>query len=416
MSDLQIVLIVLGGLIIAAVLIYNWLQERKLRDNISEDFSVPHQDVLTEDLHTGKTAADNQATDNINTTKKAQDAAYADVPAVETAQPAAEVNLPELDNEKEPFIGELKAEAQPPVTDQPIPEVNKDIIPSDLSSAPIVSSLPVEVHPQVDLTAFLFAKKSVNAQKLLKATKDTLKSLDATVQMHGLDEQDQWHIIQDSVAADVEYKQAAFSLQLADRRGPVPSPVLNKFQFAVETIGVEVDTHVEWQGKGEASQRAINLDQFCMDVDQLVSVHLVHGDVAIHGTKFKGLAETNNMQLQDGKFHAYKNSTAHLAQFTLMNADEQPFTEEGLRNNVILGAVLQMEIPKVSNCDHVFEDMVKVATNMASSLDAHIVDDNKKPLGDVQIGKIKEQLKMIHAKMVTRGIMPGSASSMRLFN
>ena len=38
------------------------------------------------------------------------------------------------------------------------------------------------------------------------------------------------------------------------------------------------------------------------------------------------------------------------------------------------------------------------------------------PLGDLQIEKIRQQLKMIHATMVARGVMPGSVSSMRLFN
>ena len=51
MSDLKVVLIVLGALIIAGVLVYNWLQERKLRDEVSRDFIVPQADVLTDDFY-----------------------------------------------------------------------------------------------------------------------------------------------------------------------------------------------------------------------------------------------------------------------------------------------------------------------------------------------------------------------------
>jgi FtsZ-interacting cell division protein ZipA len=70
----------------------------------------------------------------------------------------------------------------------------------------------------------------------------------------------------------------------------------------------------------------------------------------------------------------------------------------------------------VSNCEQVFNQMIAIAQKMANSLGARMVDDNQKPLGDLQIEKIRQQLKVIHATMVARGVMPGSASSMRLFN
>jgi hypothetical protein len=49
-------------------------------------------------------------------------------------------------------------------------------------------------------------------------------------------------------------------------------------------------------------------------------------------------------------------------------------------------------------------------------MNASLVDDNQRTLGDLQIEKIRQQLKVIHATMVARGIMPGSPGSMRLFN
>jgi len=76
----------------------------------------------------------------------------------------------------------------------------------------------------------------------------------------------------------------------------------------------------------------------------------------------------------------------------------------------------QIEIPKVNNCELVFNQMIAMAQKMASSLNGRLVDDNQKPLGDLQIEKIRQQLKVIHATMVARGIMPGSPSSMRLFS
>lgn len=51
MSDLQIILIILGAFIIAGVVIYNWLQERNLRNQVINEFIVPQKDVLAEDFY-----------------------------------------------------------------------------------------------------------------------------------------------------------------------------------------------------------------------------------------------------------------------------------------------------------------------------------------------------------------------------
>ena len=51
MSDLKIALIVVGALIIAGVLVYNWLQERKLHNEVSREFIVPQKDVLADDFY-----------------------------------------------------------------------------------------------------------------------------------------------------------------------------------------------------------------------------------------------------------------------------------------------------------------------------------------------------------------------------
>ena len=102
--------------------------------------------------------------------------------------------------------------------------------------------------------------------------------------------------------------------------------------------------------------------------------------------------------------------------FFSIDTNNIPFTGESLRNNVLKSITLQVEIPKVNNCEQVFNQMIAIAQKMANSLNANLVDDNQKPLGDLQIEKIRQQLKVIHATMVARGIMPGSPASMRLFS
>jgi len=433
MSDLQIVLIVLGAIIIAAVVVYNWLQERKLRDNITEDFIVPQKDVLVEEFYVDADAlVEKEFADD---THKDEIVSKLNEDNIKKEPSINEADLPEVDTEPQPTptassaqeIAEEEVEAaaraketkpqEPRVTEESaaVIEVHKDILPPEFD--PIATtSLPDEVHSQIDLTAFLYASKPIDKQALLDVTKTTLKDLGVKVFQHGLDEHDTWHTISDDLDKAATYKQVAYSLQLADRRGPVPKPVLNKFQFAVETIGLEFNAHVEWQGNGDPANRAIDLDKFCMDVDQLVSVHLMQGDTQIHGTKFRGLAEAEGLKLKHSQFCYFGSDSAEEPEFILVNADGQPFTAEGLRSDIVRGATFQIEIPKVENCEQTFNDMIAIAQKMANSLGARMVDDNQKPLGELQIEKIRQQLKVIHATMVARGVMPGSATSMRLFN
>ena len=119
--------------------------------------------------------------------------------------------------------------------------------------------------------------------------------------------------------------------------------------------------------------------------------------------------------MADGKFHFLQNGKSEPL-FVLIDSNNQPFTAENLRTNVLKSVTFQIEMPKVSNCEQVFNQMIAIAQKMASSLNAQLVDDNQRLLGDLQIEKIRQQLKIIHATMVARGIMPGSPASMRLFS
>lgn len=419
MSDLQVTLIILGIFIIAGVVVYNWMQERNLRKEVNSEFIVPQKDVLADDFHID---ADAYILDKelAEVTEKSKHFKQHTIPAeafdkVEETKSIAPV-IAEAVSQAE----EIQTSKPPESSKIPNPEV---AIQKEVDIAPIVPAamhekiqalqvnLPNSTHSQIDLTAILYAAKPINSTDL-SALIASLANIDLPITLYGLGDGDKWHVVDES-SADT-FKQMACSLQLADRGGPVAKNLLNKFQFAVEDAGLELNAHVEWQGNGDAMQRAIELDQFCIEVDQMVSVHIAQNDMPIHGTKFKGLAEASGMVLkEDGKFYFYANEAVL---FTAIDTNNIPFTAESLRSNVLKSVTLQIEIPKVSNCEQVFNQMISVSQKMASSLNANLVDDNQKPLGDLQIEKIRQQLKVIHATMVARGIMPGSPSSMRLFN
>lgn len=427
MSDLQVALIILGGFIIAAVVVYNWMQERKLRHEVNNEFIVPQKDVLADDFHIDADAyiVDKELAEVTEKFNAEHPIAPESLIAPTIADPVAKDFNHDASTEvieaQEISARESKQVAKAEYTTQsanlesspPAPITSEPIIKAALHEQILHAQvhLPEVTHTQIDLSAIFYLNKNVSAIDLTSLSA-SLAGIQQPIMLHGLDNKDKWHLLNENTSTT--FKQVACSVQLADRGGPIAKNLLNKFQFAVEDAGLELNAHVEWQGSGDALQRAIELDQFCIEVDQMISVHLTQSETPVHSTKFKGLAEASGMTLKpDGKFYFYSNETPI---FTVIDTDNVPFTAESLRNNVLKGVTFQLEIPKVTNCEQVFNQMIAIAQKMATSLNASLVDDNQKPLGDLQIEKIRQQLKVIHATMVARGIMPGSPSSMRLFS
>lgn len=415
MSDLQVALIILGAFIIAGVVIYNWMQERKLRKQVTSEFIVPQKDVLAEDFYIDTDAyVEKELGEVVEKIKLAEHTRFSKT-------------ISELQTEGIQDTVEKNSKASQPMdtsVDEPAaleklqiePVETEPIVKADLYEKiqNLQADLPDYIHPQIDLTAILYATTNIAGSDF--AVLSALKSnIGLPMQLHGLDADNKWHVLNESTTK-TKFKQVACSLQLADRGGPISKQLLNKFQFSVEDCGLALNAHVEWQGNGDAMQHAIELDQFCLEVDQMISVHIAQGDAPIHGTKFKGLAEANGLVLKgDGKFYYFANGKEDPL-FVLIDTDNQPFTAESLRSNVLKSVTFQIEIPKVNNCEQVFNQMIAIAQKMTASLNGRLVDDNQKPLGDLQLEKIRQQLKVIHATMVARGIMPGSPGSMRLFS
>ena len=435
MSDLKVALIVLGALIIAGVLVYNWLQERKLHNEVSRDFIVPQADVLTDDFYIDSDAYIEKELAGVGSKTKSSVKASGLQAAQEQAlndpargsiikEPTLAVvddatlteSIVRQDTNTSSQLNTPLSQSSENVADVQVESMPESIVKADLyRQAPgAQASLPSIIHPQIDLSAILYATKTIDLNDL-QGLKNAIADIGLSMMLHGLDAEDKWHLLNES-AQSAAFKQVACSLQLADRGGSIAKSLLNKFQFAVEDTGLNLNAHVEWQTSGDALQRAIELDQFCIEVDQMISVHMAQNESPIHGTKFRGLAEASGLSLMaDGKFHFLQNGKSEPL-FVLIDTNNQPFSAENLRTNVFKSVTFQIEMPKVTNCEQVFNQMITMAQKMANSLNARLVDDNQRLLGDLQIEKIRQQLKVIHATMVARGIMPGSPASMRLFS
>ena len=59
---------------------------------------------------------------------------------------------------------------------------------------------------------------------------------------------------------------------------------------------------------------------------------------------------------------------------------------------------------------------VEFTRALADALSAAIVDDNRQPLDDAALGKIRAQVQALYARMENQGIEAGSPLALRLFS
>lgn len=501
MSDLQIILIVIGALIICAVVIINWWQERRFHKQVENSFSNLKSDALLDDPELDVTKLNSHsAFQNLDSAfQNLDDADGKDFSIDKTAfYPESEADSAKLnhafqednyvtnrdsdaphhnnppsrqsvasDDEEsldavytqlvqtklkshgnaatkftDPDEGLIKSEQHDEIAaifnkafnqtapsthqhqeDEPapiptsIPAQEEITHYSDVKVVEPTETLPAVLHSQIDLSALLYLAHVTPLDNLKNALATLLQGHEKQVFVHVLDEEKVWHDL-DKAIASLPITRVACSLQLADRGGPVSRLALNRFQLAVETIGLDMNAHVEWQNPGDPYTNATGLDNFCIEVDKTMGFHLLHGENgAFTGTKLRGLAEAQGLTIDgDGSFKFYDEPSHQFPAFVMVNRDDYPFNPEMLRSSVVKSVTFQLDIPHVKQCAEAFTHMIQIARQMEIGLNATLVDDNNKVLGDIQIEKIRQQLKVIHATMLVRGIPPGSDSAHRLFS
>jgi FtsZ-interacting cell division protein ZipA len=443
MSDLLIILVALGVLIVLGVLVFNWMQERNYRNRIAKDFKPTKRDVLIEDFQIN-TALINQERNNKAAKAEKQEPTFGNSEAgldfTETKKTLKHEPLEDklpisktLSSTKIPDIDTVQSQKPLIVDDatdkaydndlslmdeyEPTVEID-EIAPQALPSTPKVEELllPQMVHPQLDLIALLYSATPISNNRLTSFS-SAFNEFTEHCYAFGLTAQGEWIEVKNGHQND-SFTKLLYCIQLADRGGPISRASLNRFQHAVETIGLELGAQVEWQGKNDPLNNAVNLDKFCIEVDKTVGFHvLANNGESFHGTKFRGLVESQGLSLSnDGRFVMLAKQSDNIESFYIKNFEGNALSAEMLKNSVMHGCTFQLDIPTVLGSSIVFDNMIAIAKSIAKSLDAEIVDDNRRIIGDIQLEKIRQQLNVINAQMIAKGIIPGSPQALRLFS
>jgi FtsZ-interacting cell division protein ZipA len=455
MSDLQLSLLALGAVIIAAVILFNWWQERRFMQENLRRFEEPSDDILMDDFQIDPERVVAFETDSIRVEDRYSEALIPEdvlledlhpqkIPAREKPEPAATQEAPaakpsvresytevfpeEPALEATPFIEEPLQAAAP--EEEPVQTVAEEIAaeeypvleeqlaaeeyPAEAPAEPVVSTMPAEVDEQIDLIGKAALPSALDMDAFIMAIRQMPK-FDKPVQWFLQDDAGFWRALSLELPSG-RYPQLVAALQLADRAGPVSQGALMAFQEQVQNLASMLGAKLDWHGAHDPLQYSVELDQFCIDVDVMVGFHILQGASGpFAGTKLRGLAESAGLKLhEDGAFH-YEDAEGKTL-FTLVSQDQRPFKPETLRTVFYRGVSFQLDVPKVESSSDAFNRMVTFARQLEAALDGVLVDDNQRALGDIEIEKIRQQLKMIHTRMVARFILPGTPSALRLFS
>lgn len=378
MSDLQISLIIIGIIIIAGVVAFNWAQQVRYRRKVDEAFKQKHEDVL---FRTNKTTKQN---DRIE-------------PQLDkSALPEAESNLGNPETEPE-TTEEIDHKNDMPVAEPPDSRTNENpniinYVASILSNAPIS-----ETH----LTELLQRKFDFGKP----------------VRWFGQRENNQqW---EECPTERDEYGNSYINLkgylQLVDRSGPVTEVNLSNFRDLVHDFASLINSDVDCPDIVAAHEHAILLDKFCADVDVVIGINIISKDHgAFIGTKIRALAEASGFKLDPEGIFKYRDENDNVL-FTLNNHENEPFQAKNMKSLTTHGITLLLDVPRVTNGEKAFDQMTHIARIFTNTLGGIMVDDNRVPLTDNGISRSKQQLSKIQSVMKANNVPAGSTNAIKLF-
>ena len=437
-SELQISLIAVGIVVVMGVIFFNWLQQRRYRRQAEEAFGQKHEDVLLRaDMPTEEGERIEPRLGSVQSQEFQPDL------ATELDEPDKPTEVVQAGEPIEPIqerIPDPTPSSTPDSTPVPTPELaqasfsesiarpNSQSVsqPQPVSAPGSGESPPSTVKVQVPLRSARAGNRvdyvvavhgeTVIADSSLAAMLQRKFDFSKPVRWLGQRAPDvAWEEINSQSQGRGGYVNLKACLQLVDRAGPVSEVNLSEFRDMAQNFSTSLNAAADCPDLHEAYAQALALDEFCAEVDVMIGINIISRDGgALTGAKIRVLAESSGFRLgADGMFSYRNDNNAVL--FYLSNFEPAPFLPDTIRTLTTHGITFLLDVPKVAKGEMVFDQMVRLAGNFADTLGGIMVDDNRVPLNDNGIQKIKQQLIAIESRMSSRHIPAGGEIALRLF-
>ncbi len=213
-----------------------------------------------------------------------------------------------------------------------------------------------------------------------------------------------------------EFVELAACLLLADRNGAASRGQLDTFVRVLGELAPLLPAAASVPDVAAETGRAEALDHLCADLDVQIGLTVLKADPnGIPGTKLRGVAEAAGFRLASGGRFEWIDEDSGAVLYTLQNVRNEPFTVDTLRVSATGGVVFVLDVPRVPDPARAFDQMKLAAKRMAHTLAAELVDDNRRPLDDTALAAIRKQVDAAGAALTESGIEPGSPRALALF-
>lgn len=341
MSDLQIALISLGVVLILIVVIFNWWQDRRVRQKMQDQFPEADQDALMSDL-------------------------------------------PPTVGRREPALGLHDKSDESGVED--------DI---------------AEVDPTCEVVIDISFPQPVPSHRLHGAIQSIFKAGSKPVRIFA-EREGGGHRAR--LRQDESYVSMQLAVLLANRSGALTDIEWSHLWTIAQSLAERFDGSVEGPEQNIVIEQARQLDQLCAGLDAQVGLA-----VRLEGTR--PVAEITRIGkevgfLSHGKQLAWM-ADSGLPRFTLLF--------DGVHAGEVQSAGvdridLLLDLPNSSADDQAFSRMASVGRDLASRLNATLVDDQGRLVNDEADQKIDDQLLELYSKLEQAGFPAGTQRTVRVFS
>lgn len=411
MNELQLALLGAGVVAVAAVWVYNLLQERKYRKHAETVFRGEHADVLASKPARGEPSV------------VAPDAGTVSIGRREPVLSGDADNVAESARQADDLPSDgresVSANDSQTVRIDPQPDTATDATVEESAAATARETGPDELLPWVDLLAdcavCFSAPAPVTGAGLWAAQSSWKGGLGKPIHMLGRnDVRGPWNYVAEN--SPDRYSHWLVALKLVDRSGPVSDAGVARFIDGLQQIGRHLNVEIALPARSEILMRAQDLDRFCASVDIQFSLSVVSsGGGPFVGTKLRGVCEAAGLILEsDGLYH-YRNAAGE-CEFTLGNLGNESFDSAAMSSLATHGVSLTIDVPRVTDGAAAFNRMVLVARQLAQGLGGTLVDANRVALADPVIATIRSKITEVQQVLHKAGIVPGSPRALRLFS
>jgi hypothetical protein len=406
MTSLQLGLIAAGIALVIGVLIYNWLQERRVRRRIDDAFR-----------ETGPAAAPPRE----DSGPAAGRGAGRVEPTLDARRDMSAMPENAVRNGSDTDDGDAGADYEPPLEIQTrvATDLNTgDAIAHPLGSAPARSRAPPvdrsggEPDPEIECVVLLQPVRPVTAGAIASGLHARLGK---PLRWFGRREAGQpWQRLKSDTTG--QFAEIMACLLLADRGGAADVPLIDAFARLAGSVASSIPAAFVPPDSSREAARAEALDRLCADLDVQIGLTVLKtGPATIPGTRLRGVAEAAGFRLADGGRFEWVLEETGAVLYSLSNYRSEPFTVDTLRGASTPGAVFLLDVPRVADPARVFDQMKLAAKRMAQTLDATLVDDNRRALDDPALAAIRQQVQATAAALREMNIEPGSPRALALF-